>query len=270
MIFGHTHRRGGPGARGRGPALWNVGSWVHSPGLLGETAAVSPYWPGTAVPARRRGRAGAPPPARRPEPRAARRRRDGRLGCGEVSLLTLPFEIPARLVRRALDDVGAIARVAREVPARLDALDARAEAVQAQLDRALTLGESIEQHGAADGRARRAHGAQRARRWSTIGERLADSRRRGRRGARRPCSARSRSRSRSRAPSSASGGRSIGSRAAARGPRRRRRSPRPSPARRRRRTPPPEQASAQGSCDIGRCAMSGRRLMSRWRRQTES
>jgi hypothetical protein len=66
-----------------------------------------------------------------------------------VSLLTLPFEVPARLIRRTLDDVGAIARVAREVPARLDAIDARAEAVQAQLDRALTLGESIEQHGAA-------------------------------------------------------------------------------------------------------------------------
>ena len=46
MIFGHTHRRGGPERR-RGAALWNVGSWVHSPGLLGETAAVSPYWPGT-------------------------------------------------------------------------------------------------------------------------------------------------------------------------------------------------------------------------------
>ncbi len=46
VIFGHTHRRGGP-ERDRGAALWNVGSWVHSPGLLGETAAVSPYWPGT-------------------------------------------------------------------------------------------------------------------------------------------------------------------------------------------------------------------------------
>ena len=46
VIFGHTHRRGGPEPAG-GPTLWNVGSWVHSPGLLGETAAVSPYWPGT-------------------------------------------------------------------------------------------------------------------------------------------------------------------------------------------------------------------------------
>ena len=64
-----------------------------------------------------------------------------------MSLLTLPFEVSVRLIRRTLDDVGAIARVAREVPARLDAIDARAEAVQAQLDRALTLGESIEQHG---------------------------------------------------------------------------------------------------------------------------
>ena len=27
--------------------LWNTGSWVHSPPLLGATAAESPYWPGT-------------------------------------------------------------------------------------------------------------------------------------------------------------------------------------------------------------------------------
>ena len=66
-----------------------------------------------------------------------------------MSVLTLPFEVPARLIRRALDDVGAIAKVARELPERLDTLDARAEAVQSQLDRALTLGESIERHGAA-------------------------------------------------------------------------------------------------------------------------
>jgi hypothetical protein len=46
VIFGHTHRRGGPEAA-RGTELWNVGSWVHAPGLLGEGAAVSPYWPGT-------------------------------------------------------------------------------------------------------------------------------------------------------------------------------------------------------------------------------
>ena len=46
LIFGHTHRRGGP-ERDRGTALWNVGSWVHSPGLLGESAARSSYWPGT-------------------------------------------------------------------------------------------------------------------------------------------------------------------------------------------------------------------------------
>jgi predicted phosphodiesterase len=46
VVFGHTHRRGGPEA-GRGTALWNAGSWVHAPGLLGASAAVSPYWPGT-------------------------------------------------------------------------------------------------------------------------------------------------------------------------------------------------------------------------------
>jgi predicted phosphodiesterase len=46
VIFGHTHRRGGPERRGEA-SLWNTGSWVHSPGLIGETAATSPYWPGT-------------------------------------------------------------------------------------------------------------------------------------------------------------------------------------------------------------------------------
>ena len=46
LIFGHTHRRGGPEAGGA-TKLWNTGSWVHSAGLLGASAAVSPYWPGT-------------------------------------------------------------------------------------------------------------------------------------------------------------------------------------------------------------------------------
>ena len=30
-----------------GTRLWNTGSWVYAPGLLGRTAADSPYWPGT-------------------------------------------------------------------------------------------------------------------------------------------------------------------------------------------------------------------------------
>ena len=51
LIFGHTHRRGPlgdePGWSAGKTRLWNTGSWVHSPSLLGETAAVSPYWPGT-------------------------------------------------------------------------------------------------------------------------------------------------------------------------------------------------------------------------------
>jgi hypothetical protein len=46
VIFGHTHRRGAPRDQAA-TALWNAGSWVHSPGLLGASAAVSPYWPGT-------------------------------------------------------------------------------------------------------------------------------------------------------------------------------------------------------------------------------
>jgi predicted phosphodiesterase len=46
VLFGHTHRRGTP-AEQAATALWNTGSWVHAPGLLGRSAAVSPYWPGT-------------------------------------------------------------------------------------------------------------------------------------------------------------------------------------------------------------------------------
>jgi predicted phosphodiesterase len=46
LIFGHTHRRGTPPEQGE-TALWNTGSWVHSPGLLGRSSDVSPYWPGT-------------------------------------------------------------------------------------------------------------------------------------------------------------------------------------------------------------------------------
>ena len=54
LIFGHTHRRGP--IRGEtgwrlesGTRLWNTGSWVYAPGLLGRTAAESPYWPGTVI-----------------------------------------------------------------------------------------------------------------------------------------------------------------------------------------------------------------------------
>ena len=51
VIFGHTHRRGPfggePGWRAGPTSLWNTGSWVHTPSLLGADASVSPYWPGT-------------------------------------------------------------------------------------------------------------------------------------------------------------------------------------------------------------------------------
>ena len=54
LIFGHTHRRGPMrGETGwrlaEGTRLWNTGSWVYAPGLVGRTAADSPYWPGTVV-----------------------------------------------------------------------------------------------------------------------------------------------------------------------------------------------------------------------------
>jgi predicted phosphodiesterase len=51
LIFGHTHRRGPlsgeEGWTAGDTTLWNTGSWVHAPTLLGPTAATSPYWPGT-------------------------------------------------------------------------------------------------------------------------------------------------------------------------------------------------------------------------------
>jgi predicted phosphodiesterase len=46
VIFGHTHRRGTPNEQGP-TRLWNTGSWVHSPALLGASSKQSPYWPGT-------------------------------------------------------------------------------------------------------------------------------------------------------------------------------------------------------------------------------
>jgi predicted phosphodiesterase len=54
VIFGHTHRRGPLQAEvgwrlEGGTRLWNTGSWIHTPWLLGSNAAASPYWPGTIV-----------------------------------------------------------------------------------------------------------------------------------------------------------------------------------------------------------------------------
>ncbi len=54
VIFGHTHRRGPLKAEAgwrleSGTRLWNTGSWIHAPWLLGRTAADSPYWPGTVI-----------------------------------------------------------------------------------------------------------------------------------------------------------------------------------------------------------------------------
>ena len=60
-----------------------------------------------------------------------------------MSLLTQPFELSARLLQRTVDDVGAIATAARELPARMQELDERAARMQDQLDRALALGEVI-------------------------------------------------------------------------------------------------------------------------------
>jgi hypothetical protein len=60
-----------------------------------------------------------------------------------VSVLGLPIDLPIRAVDRALSDLHAIARLAAEMPTRLDALDARAEAILDLGDRIVTLGESL-------------------------------------------------------------------------------------------------------------------------------
>jgi predicted phosphodiesterase len=54
VIFGHTHRRGPMRAETgwrleTGTRLWNTGSWIYTPWLLGRSAADSPYWPGTII-----------------------------------------------------------------------------------------------------------------------------------------------------------------------------------------------------------------------------
>ena len=50
VVFGHTHRPG-PLAHDRDwdRRLFNTGSWLYEPNLLGTTAGESPYWPGTAL-----------------------------------------------------------------------------------------------------------------------------------------------------------------------------------------------------------------------------
>jgi hypothetical protein len=60
-----------------------------------------------------------------------------------MSLLTQPFELSVRLLESAVSDLGAIAAAARDLPARMQELDERAERMQEQFDRALTLGETI-------------------------------------------------------------------------------------------------------------------------------
>jgi hypothetical protein len=51
VVFGHTHRRGPmPGEAewvAEDTRLWNTGSWVFTPTLVGTSARNSPYWPGT-------------------------------------------------------------------------------------------------------------------------------------------------------------------------------------------------------------------------------
>jgi predicted phosphodiesterase len=50
VVFGHTHRAGPlPADDGWDPRLFNTGSWLYEPNLLGAHSADSPYWPGSAI-----------------------------------------------------------------------------------------------------------------------------------------------------------------------------------------------------------------------------
>jgi predicted phosphodiesterase len=50
IIFGHTHRPGPlPTDHDWYPELFNTGSWLYEPNLLGTTSNESPYWPGCAL-----------------------------------------------------------------------------------------------------------------------------------------------------------------------------------------------------------------------------
>ena len=50
VIFGHTHRPGPlPRDADWDKRLYNTGSWLFEPNLLGPSDSDSPYWPGTAV-----------------------------------------------------------------------------------------------------------------------------------------------------------------------------------------------------------------------------
>jgi predicted phosphodiesterase len=50
VVYGHTHRPGPlPADRNWYPELFNTGSWLYEPNLLGTTAGQSPYWPGTVL-----------------------------------------------------------------------------------------------------------------------------------------------------------------------------------------------------------------------------
>jgi predicted phosphodiesterase len=50
IVYGHTHRPGPlPRDKHWDARLFNTGSWLYEPNLLGTTAGDSPYWPGTVL-----------------------------------------------------------------------------------------------------------------------------------------------------------------------------------------------------------------------------
>lgn len=73
-----------------------------------------------------------------------------------MNVLGLPIDLPARAIGRALSDLGDLARVAREVPERLDDVQRRldralelAETIDRRMERALEIGERVDARAAA-------------------------------------------------------------------------------------------------------------------------
>ena len=73
-----------------------------------------------------------------------------------MNILGVPIDLPTRVVGRALSDLGDLARVAREIPARLDEVQSRldralevAETIDHRMERALEIGERVDAHATA-------------------------------------------------------------------------------------------------------------------------
>ena len=73
-----------------------------------------------------------------------------------MNILGVPIDLPTRVVGRALSDLGELARVARDVPSRLDDVQRRldralevAETIDRRMERVLEIGERVDARAAA-------------------------------------------------------------------------------------------------------------------------